>query len=75
MCVCVHVCVCRRKDDSYAFKHSMSCCVLLALIYMCIYIQWNPSNPDIIGPEESVLIKEVSFISGRGTWGGRKCPV
>ena len=28
------------------------------------YIQWNPSNPDTIGPEESVLISEVSLISG-----------
>ena len=27
-------------------------------------VQWNPSNPDTIGPEESVLIREVSFFQG-----------
>ena len=27
-------------------------------------IQWNPSNPDTIGPEESVLIREVSLFQG-----------
>ena len=26
----------------------------------CIYIQWNLSNPDTLGTEESVLISEVS---------------
>ena len=29
----------------------------------CI-IQWNPSNPDTIGPEESALIREVSLFHG-----------
>ena len=27
-------------------------------------VQWNPSNQDTIWPEESVLIREVSVISG-----------
>ena len=27
-------------------------------------IQWNPSNPDTIRPEESVLIREVSLFQG-----------
>ena len=27
-------------------------------------ILWNPSNPDTIGPEESVLIREVSLFQG-----------
>ena len=27
-------------------------------------LQWNPSNPDTIGPEESVLIREVSLFQG-----------
>ena len=31
-------------------------------------IQWNPSNPDTIGPEKSVLIREVSLFQGlKGT--------
>ena len=52
-----------------------SCAVLV--FKACVYIQWNPSNPDTIGPEESVLIREVSLFQGlnkHGTWGGRKCP-
>ena len=41
-------------------------------------IQWNPSNPDTIGPEESVLIREVSLFQGlksTHTWylGDEKC--
>ena len=34
------------------------------IIYICtcnVHVQWNLSNPDTIGPEESVLIKEVSL--------------
>ena len=27
-------------------------------------MQWNPSNLDTIGPEESVLIREVSLFQG-----------
>ena len=27
-----------------------------------LQIQWNPSNTDAIGPEESVLIREVSLL-------------
>ena len=44
-------------------------------------LQWNPSNPDTTGLEESVLIREVSLFQGlkstqtHGTWGGRMCPV
>ena len=45
-----------------------------------IYVQWNPSNPDTIGPEECVLIREVSLfqelkVHKHGTRGRRKCPV
>ena len=29
-----------------------------------VYVQWNPSNPDTIGPEKSVLIREVSLFQG-----------
>ena len=29
-----------------------------------LYIQWNSSNLDTIGPEESVLISEVSLFQG-----------
>ena len=43
----------------------------LVHLYMCMYnvqfgpyIQWNPSNPDTTGPEESVLIREVSLFQG-----------
>ena len=41
--------------------------------------QWNSSSLDTIGPEESVLIREVSLfqelnIHKNATWGGRKCP-
>ena len=36
-------------------------------------IQWNPSNLDTIGPEESVLIREVSLFQGlKSTQTGRK---
>ena len=28
------------------------------------HVQWNLSNPDTLGAEESVLISEVSLISG-----------
>ena len=41
-------------------------------------VQWNPSNPDTSGPEESVLIRDVSLFQGlkstQRTWGGRECP-
>ena len=30
----------------------------------CMYVQWSPSNPDTSGPEESVLIREVSLFQG-----------
>ena len=33
-------------------------------VYVCYNIQWNPSNLDTIGPEESVLIREVSIFQG-----------
>ena len=37
--------------------------VLLSIPYVLytVHVQWNPSNPDTIGPEESVLIREVSL--------------
>ena len=31
-----------------------------------IYIQWNLSNPDTLGTETSVLIREVSLFQGYG---------
>ena len=31
-----------------------------------MYIQWNLSNLDNIGPDQSVLNREVSLISGNG---------
>ena len=48
-------------------------------VYFVLPIQWNSSNPDTIGPEESVLIRDVSLFQGlksTQTWdlGGRKCP-
>ena len=46
---------------------------------MCIYVglrtQWNPSNLDTIGPEESVLSSGVEKYTKHCTWGERKCPV
>ena len=47
-------------------------------VFICnMYVQWNSSNPDTIGPEESVLIMEVSLFQGlKNTQTlGRKCPV
>ena len=45
-------------------------------VYM--YMQWNISNPDTNGAEESVIVSEVSSfqrLSMSGTWGGKRCPV
>ena len=44
-----------------------------------IYIQWNLSNPDTLGTEKSVLIREVSLFQGynyskphkNGIWAGK----
>ena len=41
-------------------------------------IQWNLSNPDTLGTEESVLISEVSWVyivHKHGIWDSKKCPV
>ena len=35
-----------------------------------MYVQWNSSNMDNIGTEESVLIREVSSFQGCGIRGG-----
>ena len=42
-----------------------------------VELHWNSSNLDTIGPEENVLIGEVSLFQGlkSTTWGGRKYPV
>ena len=42
----------------------VSLCLFLAGYGADTCIQWNPSNPDTIGPEESVLIREVSSFQG-----------
>ena len=45
------------------------------------YIQWNLSNPDTNGAEESVIVSEVSSFQRLkcmqecSTWGGKRCPV
>ena len=40
-------------------------CMYVCMYYMHVYtLQWNPSNPDTIGPEESVLIREVPLFQG-----------
>ena len=33
-----------------------------------MYMQWNPCDLDTIGPEESVLIREVSRLKSTQTW-------
>ena len=41
-------------------------------------IQWNFSNQDTNGAEESAIVSEVSSfqrLSKSGTWGGKRCPV
>ena len=39
-------------------------------------VQWNLSNPDTNGAEESVIVSEVSsYARVVYTWGGKRCPV
>ena len=38
--------------------------VATTTIYYTYYIQWNPSNPDTLGPESTVLIIEMSSFQG-----------
>ena len=44
-----------------------------------IIVQWNLSNPDTNGAEESVIVSEVSSFQRYArvvyTWGGKRCPV
>ena len=43
-----------------------------------MYVQWNLSNPDTLGTEESAIISEVSPISGGVIYTNRvfgTCPV
>ena len=44
-----------------------------------IIVQWNLSNPDTNGAEESVIVSEVSSFQRHArvvyTWGGKRCPV
>ena len=46
------------------------------IAYALIHVQWNLSNPDTTGPEESVLIRELSIFLGlkctHSTWRGGK---
>ena len=55
--------------------------MMLSLWY-CMYgcmIQWDLSNPDTNGAEESAIVSEVSSLQMHarvpGTWGGKRCPV
>ena len=53
--------VCIMDDNYNVHRESFS---LAAITSPAPGLQWNPSNPDTIGPEESVLISEVSLFPG-----------
>ena len=40
-------------------------------VYVRMYIQWNPSNPDTLGPEMTVLIIEMSSFQGLKMYYGK----
>ena len=42
--------------------HLCVCVCVYVCLSMCV--QWNPSNPDTLGPESTVLIIEVSSFQG-----------
>ena len=53
-------------------------CQVHTIIYIHTVIQWNFSNQDTNGAEESAIVSEVSSfqrLSKSGTWGGKRCPV
>ena len=44
--------------------HGFAILTNLSHVYIHVHVQWNPYNPDTVGPEESVLIREVSLFQG-----------
>ena len=66
----------QKKVLIYMYNVHCIYMMYMYIVYMYICIQWNPSNPDTIGPEKSVLISEVSLFQGlksTHTWNlGRK---
>ena len=61
-----------RREDTLILCHGcvVFCCLtkLFFISYPFEHVQWKTSNPDTVGPEESVLIREVSLFQGlKGT--------
>ena len=62
----MELCSCKYM---YIYHHIT--CDAASWVPSYIHVQWNPSNLDTIGPEESVLIREVSLfqaLKSTQTW-------